>query len=170
MPSDFYFGNREVDLWTPMRLNPAYNYRQEGRYINVAGRLRSGISLREAALEMSSIARALEQENPAYNKNWGVLLEPLRDSLVGNVKKHLLVLLAAVGLLLAVACLNVASLLLAQYSARRGEITVRMALGAGRVRLIRQLITESVLLAAIAGALGILLGFSGWHRRSPDRE
>lgn len=159
MPPGFHFRNREVDLWSPIRLNPAYNYRQEGHYINTVGRLRSDFSPGQAQSEMSAIAHALEEEHPAYNRNWGVLLEPLRDSLVGNVKTPLLVLLVAVGLLLAVACSNVANLLLARYSARHAEIAIRMALGAARVRLMRQLITESLVLAVFAGAIGILLGW-----------
>jgi putative ABC transport system permease protein len=96
--------------------------------------------------------------NPIFDKNWSVTLQPLRDSLVGDTKTLLLILLAAVGLLMAVATCNVAGLLLARYSSRRGEMSVRIALGAGRERLIRQLLTESLLLALTAGAIGIVLG------------
>jgi putative ABC transport system permease protein len=159
MPPDFYFRDREVDLWAPLGLDPSIPYRKErGRYMYALGRLRRGVTMQQAQSEMTDLAAALERENPVFDKNWTVKLQTLRDSLVGSVRTLLWVLLAAVGLLMAVACSNVANLLLARYSSRRGEIAVRMALGAGRARLIRQLLTESLVLAVIAGIGGIALG------------
>lgn len=159
MPSTFYFRDREVDLWDPLGLDPTVNYRaKSGRFMRAIGRLRPAVALPQAQREMTNLASALERENPVFDKNWTVTLEPLRDSLVGDTKTLLLVLLAAVGLLMAVASCNVAALLLARDSSRRGEMAVRMAMGAGRARLIRQLLTESLLLALAAGVIGIVLG------------
>jgi putative ABC transport system permease protein len=159
MPREFYFRNREVDLWAPAGLDPAIAYRKiSGRYMLAAGRLKPNVGLSQAQTQMTVIASGLEKEDPTFNKNWTVSLEPLRESLVENVRTSLLLLLAAVVLLLAVACSNVANLLLARHSSRRAELAVRIALGAGRRRLMRQLLTESLLLALVAGAAGILMG------------
>jgi putative ABC transport system permease protein len=156
LPANFYFRDRGIDIWQPLDISPAQN-NGEGRWLLCLARLKPGISLRHAQAEMSAIARQRALDDPYFNKDWTVTLEPLRDALVREVKPSLLVLLGAVGLLLAVACANVASLLLARYTARQREMAVRASLGAGRMRVIRQLLTESILLAAIGGALGMLL-------------
>jgi putative ABC transport system permease protein len=158
MPPGFYFRNREIDVWSAMGLDPARDYRKSaGRYLMSVARLKPRTSMHQAQTEMTAIARRLEQAYPVFDKNWSVNLEPLRDSMVRSVKTSMWVLLGAVGLLLAVACANVANLLLARYNSRRREIAVRSAVGAGRSRVIRQLLTESVVLAASGGLLGILL-------------
>jgi predicted permease len=158
LPADFSFGNRNIDLWEAIGFDPARDYRAGGgRGPLAVARLKPGVSFAAAQTQMTAIAKRLEQAYPAFNKNWTVNLEPLRDSLVRDVKTSLQVLLAAVGLLLAVACANVANLLLARCTSRKREIAVRVAIGAGRGGVIRQLITESVTLSLAGGLLGIAL-------------
>ena len=158
MPPDFYFHTRSIDVWLTLGLNPAPDLRaKQGRWLMSVARIKRGISLKQAQTEMTGIAKRLEIAYPAYNTKWEINVEPLRDSLVGQVKPSLLALLGAVTLLLAVACANVANLLLARYSARRHEFAMRSALGAARFRLLRQLLTESLVLGLVGGALGILL-------------
>ena len=160
LPPDFYFNTRSSDIWLTLGLNPAENLRKtQGRWMWAAARLKPGVSLSQARAEMSGIAQRLEIAYPEFDKGWGVDVVPLRDSFVGEVKTSLLVLLGAVTLLLCVACANVANLLLARYSARQREMAVRGALGAARGRLIRQLLTESMILGLMGGVLGITLAY-----------
>ncbi len=158
LPQGFYFRDRDVDLWEPIGLNPAQDYRKtDGRWLFAIGRMKPGVTYGEAQRQMTALASRLENEYPAFNKNWTVEVQPLRDSMVGDVRPALLVLLGAVALLLAVACANVANLLLARYSARRREMAVRASLGAGRWRVVRQLLTESLLLSLAGGMAGMAL-------------
>jgi len=158
MPRDFYFRARDVDLWEPLGLDPAYDYRKkEGRWMYCLARMKPGVTYAAAQARMTALAARLETAYPAFNKNWTANVEPLRDSMLGQAKPALLVLVGAVVMLLAVACANVANLLLARCSARRREMAVRASLGAGRARVVRQLLTESVLLALAGGVAGVAL-------------
>jgi putative ABC transport system permease protein len=145
-------------LWEALGLDPARDYRKNsGRYMNAVARLRAGVTQSEAQAQMSAIASRLEVDYPVFNKSWGVRLEAFRDSMVREVKTSLLVLLGAVFLLLGVACANVANLLLARHTARRREMAVRASIGAGRWRVVRQLVTESLVIAISGGVLGLAL-------------
>lgn len=157
-PSGFSFGDREVDLWPYMTIYPSAPQSRGARSLQAVARLRGNIRLGQAQAQMTSIARHLEVTAPQFNRNWTVTVEPLRDAFARKVQTSSFVLLASVGLLLAVACANTANLLLARYSARSPELAMRAALGAGQWRLARQLLTESLLLAAFSGAAGLVLG------------
>ena len=125
-----------------------------GRYLTVVGRLREGVSVAQAHDEMARLGDALAAENKDLNAGWGVNVQPLHADLVREVRPGLVLLLAAVAVLLLIACVNVANLLLARAVARERELAIRAALGAGRGRLLRQLLTESLVLAALAGVAG----------------
>src|SRR5881394_4087414 len=157
-PVGFGLTNK-VDAWMPMAFKPGEtaNDARGGHYINVVGRLRSGVTVAQARAELEVLASQLAKQYPDSNKGWGIFMMPIQDYTVRDVKPVLYTLLGAVGCVLLIACANLANLLLARASARHREISIRAALGAGRGRLIRQLLTESVVLAVCGGVAGVLL-------------
>ena len=149
-----FFGR--IDVWTPLAMDPNSSERVS-RNRGVFARLKPGVTVAQAQAELAAIENRLAREYPAANEGWGIKVIPINRLVTGLVGPPLMVLLGAVGLLLLLACANVANLLLARAAGRQREIAVRAALGAGRLRIIRQLLTESVLLALLGGGFGLLL-------------
>ena len=156
LPQGFDFPD-PVDVWIPLRLSPAQWRERSSHYLEVVARLRKGVTMERARMDMAALARQLEREYPDTNKRIGAIVIPLHDQFVGNLRLGLMVLLAAVGGVLLIACANLANLLLARGAARQREIAVRLAMGARRARIVRQVLTETVLLSLAGGAAGGLL-------------
>lgn len=163
MPAGFVFPSRDAELWVPLVFTAADQENRSGHTLSAIARLGDHVPLEAARREMDAIAAALAIEFPAANRDWGVTLRPARDTFVGDTKPVLAAVSLAVGLLLVVAGANVAGLLLIQGVSRDREISIRTAIGANRARLVRQLLSESVLLAVAGGSLGLALA----HVTSP---
>jgi putative ABC transport system permease protein len=160
MPTDFQFpGNTEI--WTPLAMSTANWEQRGGHYLGAVGRLKPGVTIASANADLNAIAARAEQQFPRSNSGWDTTLQDLQDAAVGSVRPAMLTLSAAVGFVLLIACVNIANLLLSRSAARKREIAVRASLGAGRWRLIRQLLTESVLLAAMGATVGLGLAWAG---------
>jgi putative ABC transport system permease protein len=167
MPADFKWHvkagsitRKMAEMWTQWRVGEDTRRRQ-GRYASAVARLKPGVTFEQAQAEMNAIGGRLERQYNEFNANWGVNLVPLRKQFSGEIRLALLVLLGAVGMVLLIACANVANLLLARSAARQREVAVRAALGAGRGRIIRRLLTESLLLAGSGGLAGLMMAWWG---------
>jgi putative ABC transport system permease protein len=161
MPQDFNFP-QSAELWVPINFEIAQGMKQRGaHFMRPIAKLKQGVTLEQAQADTDTIARRLEEQYPDTNLSWNLRLVSLRERLVGNTRTTLFILFGAVGFVLLIACANVANLLLVRSAGRQKEIALRTALGAGRFRIVRQMITESVLLALVGGALGIFLSVWG---------
>ena len=162
MPERFLF-DRRAEIYTPYVFTAAEQKDYSQRTLLTVGRLAPGVTRQQARDELNIVARRLAHQFPATNRGWGVQFTPLLTAAVLGVQPLLLSLFGAVASLLLIACANIANLLLARATSRQREIAVRVTLGAGRGRIIRQLLGESLLIAAVGGVLGVLLAYGGLH-------
>jgi putative ABC transport system permease protein len=159
MPAGFHFPAR-AEIWFPLQMDPAKSPRTD-YFLGAIARLKPGVSVEQATTELQAMLEQIHRENPAANNGWGARAAPIRDSVAGSYRRAVITLLVAVAFLLLIACANVSNLLLLKASGRVREMAVRAALGATRTRLIRQLVSESLLLGAGGGVLGVLLAHLG---------
>jgi putative ABC transport system permease protein len=166
MTPNFRVTDDHADYWSPFQFN-SFQLRGSARFMTVFGKLKPGVSMAQAQADLESIAGGLAKRFPRldtdHGKPWGIRVQPVRESLFGFMTRPLLLLQGAVGFVLLIACANVAALLLARASARYNEVAIRCALGAGRARIVRQFLTESVLLSLMGGLCGALLAWWAVH-------
>jgi putative ABC transport system permease protein len=157
------FGNWRDQVWVPLAFSSEEAANRGDHFLEVIARMKPGITLEKAQVEMETIAARLAQQYPRYNTRIGAVVNPLHEEIVGNMKPALLILLGAVAFVLLISCANVANLLLVRAAVRQKEIALRLALGANRARLTKQLLVESVLLSLLGGVVGLMLAYAGLH-------
>ena len=159
MPEHFQVVDPDLEIWTPYGMTAAQRADRGSHFLWVAGRLKTDVTLAQTNAELSTLADRLRRDFPATNRHVGMYAVPMLDDYVGDTRQALVILLLAVGCVLVIACVNVANLLMTQAAGRAREMAVRMALGANRRRLVRQLLTESVLLSVVGGIAGLALAW-----------
>ena len=158
MPATFHFPDGSAEYWTPSRFTAEFKANRDQYFLSVVGRLAAGVTVEKARGDMEVVAARLRRDWGKYNTGLRIDVLPLRDVIVSNVSERLTILMGAVGFVLLIACANLGNLLLAKSVSRRREMAVRQALGAGHTRIVRQLLTESLVLAFAGGIVGVAVG------------